>query len=50
MQAVRVEGWGYNRDAVPKADRVGKDWPANKYFKPAKADQANMSYAIFFRT
>jgi|GEM_PF-5290414 len=49
FKVVRVEGWGYNRSGVAKADRAGSDWPANKYFKASKGDQANMSFAIFFR-
>ncbi|MEM9292154.1 MAG: DUF4157 domain-containing protein [Acidobacteriota bacterium] len=44
----RVEGCGYHHLGVPKDDRVGDDWPENKYFTPDKRDQATMNYAVFF--
>ena len=43
----RIEGYGYNRGAAPKGERVGSEWPEYKYSKPELG--ATMSYAMFFK-
>jgi hypothetical protein len=54
-----LQGCGYHAgsgaNAVPKADRVGKDWPDYKHWKIDPADvqksaaRSNMSFPVFFQ-
>jgi len=43
----RIEGCGYDRDAVPGADRL-QHKESTHYYKKGKTQKGNMSFAIFF--